>query len=149
MSQSILDPQAFVFRGAALAYGMTDAQLKRAASKTRELARVAPGVYVRRPDRHLFPEEWHRLVALAVGSSVASAEAPTSVLSFQSAAAVHGLDLLAADFERVHFTNFAKLMREGQESSDVVIEEKIREDLLRSLGFEVVRWTWSAWSTVG
>ncbi|GAB18137.1 hypothetical protein GOEFS_046_00930 [Gordonia effusa NBRC 100432] len=37
---------------------------------------------------------------------------------------------------------YTKLVREDQESSDVIVEEKIREDLLRSRGFDVVRWIW-------
>lgn len=51
----------------------------------------------------VFPAEWHRLVA----SETPASRGPTSVLSHQSAAAVHGMELLNADFEQVHFTNFA------------------------------------------
>lgn len=36
---------------------------------------------------------------------------------------------------------YTKLLRKGQESSDVVIEEKLREDALTSVGVKVVRWT--------
>ena len=35
------------------------------------------------------------------------------------------------------------LMVPGQTPNDVVIAEKIREDRLRQLGLEVVRWTWA------
>lgn len=34
-------------------------------------------------------------------------------------------------------------MTPGQVTSDVVIAEKIREDRLRQMGIEVVRWTWA------
>ena len=35
---------------------------------------------------------------------------------------------------------YGRLLREGQEAGDVVFEEKVREDELRGLGHEVVRW---------
>ncbi|WP_240498280.1 hypothetical protein [Williamsia sp. 1135] len=34
-------------------------------------------------------------------------------------------------------------MTPGQAPSDVVIAEKIREDRLRQMGVEVVRWVWA------
>lgn len=37
---------------------------------------------------------------------------------------------------------YTALLRPGQSASDVVIAEKRREDALRSLGWQVVRWTW-------
>ncbi|MFP5068482.1 type IV toxin-antitoxin system AbiEi family antitoxin domain-containing protein [Pseudonocardia nantongensis] len=37
---------------------------------------------------------------------------------------------------------YGRLLRPGQEPGDVVVQEKIREDLLRDLGLQVVRWTW-------
>ena len=46
------------------------------------------------------------------------------------------------------FDGFSKygagLRRPGQTAEDVVLEEKAREDALRELGFEVVRWQWDA-----
>ncbi len=36
---------------------------------------------------------------------------------------------------------YGRLLREGQEPGDVVFDEKVREDELRGLGNEVVRWT--------
>ena len=37
-------------------------------------------------------------------------------------------------------TKYGRLLREGQEAGDVVFDEKVREDELRGLGNEVVRW---------
>lgn len=37
---------------------------------------------------------------------------------------------------------YGRLLQPGQEPGDVVVQEKIREDHLRELGPEVVRWTW-------
>jgi hypothetical protein len=37
---------------------------------------------------------------------------------------------------------YGRLLRPGQTPGDVVFAEKRREDALRDLGFEVVRWTW-------
>lgn len=37
---------------------------------------------------------------------------------------------------------YGRLVRSGETSEDVVWREKLREDLIRDLGWEVVRWTW-------
>lgn len=37
---------------------------------------------------------------------------------------------------------YGRLLRPGQDPGDVVVQEKIREDHLRELGLDVVRWTW-------
>ena len=37
---------------------------------------------------------------------------------------------------------YEKLLLPGESSADVVVREKRREDALRSLGWQVVRWTW-------
>ena len=37
---------------------------------------------------------------------------------------------------------YEKLLRPGERASDVVIREKRREDLLRTAGWQVVRWRW-------
>jgi hypothetical protein len=37
---------------------------------------------------------------------------------------------------------YGRLLRPGQDASDVVFDEKRREDALRDLGWQVVRWTW-------
>ena len=37
---------------------------------------------------------------------------------------------------------YGRLLRPGQDTSDVVYAEKLREDRLRDLGWQVVRWTW-------
>lgn len=38
---------------------------------------------------------------------------------------------------------YGRLLRPGETGGDVVFREKIREDLLRDLGWEVVRWIWA------
>ena len=38
---------------------------------------------------------------------------------------------------------YGRLRRPGEESEDAVFREKLREDRIRDLGWEVVRWTWS------
>ena len=38
---------------------------------------------------------------------------------------------------------YGRLRRPGEEPEDAVFREKVREDHIRDLGFEVVRWTWS------
>lgn len=37
---------------------------------------------------------------------------------------------------------YGQLLRPGQDASDVVFAEKVREDALRDLGWQVVRWVW-------
>ena len=38
---------------------------------------------------------------------------------------------------------YGRLLRPGETAQDVVYREKLREDALRDLGWQVVRWTWS------
>lgn len=38
---------------------------------------------------------------------------------------------------------YGRLLRPGQEPGDAVFDEKVREDALRDLGFQVVRWIWA------
>lgn len=38
---------------------------------------------------------------------------------------------------------YGRLLRPGEDGGDVVFDEKLREDLLRELGWEVVRWVWA------
>lgn len=38
---------------------------------------------------------------------------------------------------------YGRLLRPGQDPAEVVYAEKLREDLLRDLGWQVVRWTWA------
>ena len=37
---------------------------------------------------------------------------------------------------------YGRLLKPGQTIADVVFEEKRREDALRDLGWQVVRWLW-------
>jgi hypothetical protein len=38
---------------------------------------------------------------------------------------------------------YGRLVRPGEKPEDAVFREKIREDRIRDLGWEVVRWTWA------
>jgi hypothetical protein len=38
---------------------------------------------------------------------------------------------------------YGRLLRRGEEPGQVVYREKVREDMLRDLGWEVVRWVWA------
>ncbi|MFI9508282.1 type IV toxin-antitoxin system AbiEi family antitoxin domain-containing protein [Nocardia sp. NPDC052566] len=38
---------------------------------------------------------------------------------------------------------YGRLLKPGQTPGNVVYQEKLREDRLRDLGYEIVRWTWS------
>ena len=38
---------------------------------------------------------------------------------------------------------YGRLLRPGEDVTEVVYREKLREDLLRDLGWQVVRWTWA------
>ena len=38
---------------------------------------------------------------------------------------------------------YGRLLKPGQTASDVAWDEKLREDALARLGWEVVRWTWA------
>jgi len=37
---------------------------------------------------------------------------------------------------------YGQLLKPGQRIEDVIFEEKLREDALRDLGLQVVRWLW-------
>jgi len=39
-------------------------------------------------------------------------------------------------------TKYGRSMQPGKDPGDVVFHEKVREDRLREMGFEVVRWIW-------
>ncbi|MFW0787942.1 hypothetical protein AAFP35_25885 [Gordonia sp. CPCC 206044] len=129
------DRHGLIHRSAALTVGLTDTDLVRACRRG-DLTRVIRGVYVASSRRT--PEEVHRLRAIAsvqmeqvdrvrsvvspvrseqvvvdsdaaveVGAGVRAAMSRT-VLSHQSAAAVHGLSMLKPNFRRVHFTTREK-----------------------------------------
>ena len=122
------DRFGLIHRNAVLAAGFTDNDL-RASLRRREIERVHRGVFVVCGDRTRL--EHHRLVALAsvqaakgegaedrgsgeseaVESGAAESEAgveeaaePRAALSHQSAAAVHGLEMLSPTLTRVHST---------------------------------------------
>jgi hypothetical protein len=37
---------------------------------------------------------------------------------------------------------YGRLLRPGQRIEDVIFDEKVREDALRDLGWQIVRWLW-------
>lgn len=75
---------------------------------------------------------------------------PTPELQFEIR---DGLQLIArSDFAWQQFrtvgefdgrVKYGRLLKPGQTAGDVLWEEKRREDAIRSLGWEVVRWTWA------
>ena len=38
---------------------------------------------------------------------------------------------------------YGRLLRQGEDGGEVLYREKLREDLLRELGWQVVRWVWA------
>ena len=44
---------------------------------------------------------------------------------------------------------YEKLLRPGESAADVVVREKRREDMLRALGWQIVRWIWEDLSRFG
>ena len=64
----------------------------------------------------------------------------------------HGVEIARCDFgweeqrtlgEFDGKIKYGRLLRPGETAQDVVYREKLREDALRDLGWQVVRWTWS------
>ena len=39
-------------------------------------------------------------------------------------------------------TKYGRLLKPGQRIEDVIFKEKLREDAIRDLGLQVVRWIW-------
>lgn len=88
-----------LMRATALSDGYTDNELARMRRRG-ELRRVGPGIYVRSAVFDgLAPHEQH-----VVRARAATLNRRGSVVSHQSAAAVHGLDLWNTDLTRVHLT---------------------------------------------
>jgi hypothetical protein len=44
---------------------------------------------------------------------------------------------------------YGRLLRQGETAADAVFREKLREDAIRDLGYQVVRWTWDDLFTPG
>lgn len=70
----------------------------------------------------------------------------------------HGIFVGASDFAWPEHKTLAEfdgqikygaLLKPGQTASDVVVAEKLREDRLRDLGWQVVRWIWKELFTPG
>ncbi len=92
-----IDSHGLIYRSAALAAGFTDTEITRSVRRG-EITRVARGVFALPAQRR--PEELHRLSAIATSIS---AERDV-VLSHQSAATLHGVELLRPNLKRVHLT---------------------------------------------
>lgn len=99
-----VDRFGLIRRGDAIAAGWSDTMVA-AAARSGDLVRVAPGVFVVADDSHATPhgrDDLFRLRSIAVASSVRDRGA--TILSHQSAAAVHRLPLLKPDDRLVHVT---------------------------------------------
>ncbi|WP_253662573.1 type IV toxin-antitoxin system AbiEi family antitoxin domain-containing protein [Williamsia maris] len=96
MNSFPIDRHGLVHRSNAVQSGHTDAQLARAVAAG-ELTRVMRGVFTHRSDRT--PEQAHRLMGIATGSPDGSV-----VVSHQSAATLHRLEMLRPQLRRVHLT---------------------------------------------
>ncbi|WP_353108070.1 type IV toxin-antitoxin system AbiEi family antitoxin domain-containing protein [Gordonia sp. (in: high G+C Gram-positive bacteria)] len=120
MTIALLLPQdrfGLVRRAAALEAGWTDAMLS-AAVRRGELIRVAIGVYAIAGVDLDGPEGADRLYRLRSIATVSNArDGGATVLSHQSAAAVHGLPLLKPNRENIHVTSLTRgggLIRGGR-----------------------------------
>lgn len=91
------DRHGLIYHAAAMAAGFTDDQY-RTARRRGEIVAVVRGVCVESADRT--PEQLHRLQALAI----AEMRSADIVLSHQSAAVMHGLEMLKPNLKRVHST---------------------------------------------
>ncbi|MGV9825446.1 hypothetical protein [Gordonia sp. NPDC003429] len=89
------DDHGLIHRAEVIAVGFTDDDLRRSLREG-DIVRITRGVYVVGATRSR--REWHRVRALAAVS--------TSTISFplshQSAAVLHGIEMLMPDFRRVH-----------------------------------------------
>ncbi len=78
--------------------------------------------------------------------AIARAHLPTPTLQYEVPELGVRTDLLWEEFRTVgEFdgkVKYGRALRPGQDPGDVVFAEKRREDALRNLGYEVVRWTW-------
>ncbi len=90
-----VDDRGIISRAAAISAGHTDEQLA-AAARSGHLRRLRAGIWVARAG--LDHEEAHRLRIL-------TSTGPQVVVSHQSAAILHGIEMLKADLRRVHVTN--------------------------------------------
>ncbi|MYR07199.1 hypothetical protein GTV32_13180 [Gordonia sp. SID5947] len=100
------DRFGLIRREAARATDIADDHL-RAAVRAGDLLRLIPGVFVESSDDfagHAGEDALYRLRCIAVATSELTGETPPP-LSFDSAAAMHGLPLLRSDRNRVHVTN--------------------------------------------
>ena len=140
------DRRAVAFADAALAIGLTPAD----AEPVLQLFQGHPGIGRAR-----------RVIAFADGRSESAGESESRVL-------LADLGLPAPTLQYEVFTptgelvgrcdyaweehqtlaefdgliKYGRLLKPGETSSDVIVAEKIREDALRDLGWQVVRWIW-------
>lgn len=102
-----MDAHGLIRRAAALAVGWTDAMLS-SAVRSGTLIRLALGVYVCRSPEFDGPDGADRLYRLrCIATTSNSRDLGATVLSHQSAAALHGLALLKPNREHVHVTRLS------------------------------------------
>ncbi|MFE0752057.1 hypothetical protein [Gordonia sp. NPDC058843] len=100
------DRYGLIRREAALRVGITDDTVA-AAVRRGDLIRLAPGIWVEADDSSAAdPDGVYRLRCIAVAGSVR--DRGKSTLSHDSAAALHGLQILHPERETVHFTKRTK-----------------------------------------
>lgn len=125
------------------------------------LARDVLGEALRRQDRWPGAARARRVVAFADGRSESAGESASRVLLADQGLVPTDLQLVVADGRRTlgrvdfawpeHRTiaefdgrlKYGRLLRPGDDVCEVVFREKVREDLLRDLGWQVVRWIWA------
>lgn len=116
---------------------------------------------LRRQDRWPGAARARRVVAFADGRSESAGESASRVLLADQGLPPTELQLVIADggrtLGRVDFAwperrtlaefdgrvKYGRLIRPGDDVGEVVFREKLREDALRDLGWQVVRWTWA------
>ncbi|GGF08426.1 type IV toxin-antitoxin system AbiEi family antitoxin domain-containing protein [Williamsia phyllosphaerae] len=91
------DRHGLIYRSTALDAGFTDTEITRAVTRG-DIVRVARGAFAPPGDRT--PEQIHRLAAIATSELAGG----SVVVSHQSAATVHGLEMLQPSLRRVHLT---------------------------------------------
>ncbi len=115
----------------------------------------------RRPGRPGMPQS-RRVAAFIDGRSESAGESLSRVLLRRQGLPTPQLQLVVLD--RAHLevartdfgweerrtlaefdgrVKYGRLLRDGETAGDVIYREKVREDMLRDLGWEVVRWVWA------
>lgn len=94
------DAHGIVYRKRALELGLNDNRLRRAVQDG-ELHRIWPGAYLPVPPSTMTPRQVHEWRAIAASTTAGG----DVIISHQSAAVLHGLDMLLPDLQWVHQTS--------------------------------------------